>query len=101
MAWEERGNRKYYYRKAWINGRCVSEYIGAGIVAPLIETQDKWEKKKNKMKRAEMRKLRKRDEALDARINEVFAINRNLVDALFLLNGYHLHKRQWRKKRKK
>ncbi|HEX8735154.1 MAG TPA: hypothetical protein VF721_07535 [Pyrinomonadaceae bacterium] len=101
MAWEKRGEKKYYYRKSWVNGRCVSEYIGAGMVAPLIEQQDRWEKKKTKIARQEMRRLQRRDAALDAQLDEFSRINRNLVDALFLINGYHLHKRQWRKKRVK
>jgi hypothetical protein len=101
MAWEKRGKKKYYYRKSWINGRCVSEYIGAGEIAPLIAQQDRWEKKRAKMARQEMRRLQRRDAALDAQLDELSQINRNLVDALFLINGYHLHKRQWRKKRVK
>lgn len=36
MAWEQRGNNRYYYRKRWERGRCVSEYLGTGATAQLL-----------------------------------------------------------------
>ena len=38
--------------------------------------------------------------ALDDQINELSEINQILVDALFLMNGFRQHKRQWRRVRK-
>lgn len=100
MAWEKRGEKKYYYRKSWNNGRCVSEYIGAGEITPLIEAQDRWEKKKAKMARQEIQRDQRKTAALDAELDRISEINRLLIDGLLLAAGFHQHKRQWRKKRK-
>ncbi len=36
MGWEDRGGNRYYYRKRWEGGRCISEYLGAGATAELL-----------------------------------------------------------------
>jgi hypothetical protein len=99
MGWEERNGRMYYYAKRWRNGTCRSEYIGSGQFASAVEDmefaaqcQAKYEKDK---KDAERREL----EMIDAMIEEISETNNTLVKALFLINGYHTHKYQWRRKR--
>lgn len=41
MAWEQRGNRRYYYRAKKIGGRVVKHYLGAGIAAHNAAAKDK------------------------------------------------------------
>ena len=38
MSWEQRGNRRYYFRKRRQAGRVVSEYVGAGELAVAAAT---------------------------------------------------------------
>ena len=33
MAWESRGNRRYFYHSAKVDGRVVKDYVGTGPVA--------------------------------------------------------------------
>ncbi len=40
MAWEARGANRYYYRKHWAGGRCVSEYLGGSATAVLHADAD-------------------------------------------------------------
>ena len=99
MGWETRGGKEYYYSKEWENGKCVSKYIGTGELAELIgecEYGRRLEKRRDGY-REEQRRAAER--AVDEQIDELSEINKTLVDALFLLNGYHQHKRQWRRKR--
>ena len=100
MAWETRGNRSYFYRKKRVGGKVKSEYIGGGEVAKLIARREQLERQVSDAAAERSKREREAADALDERINELSEINRILVDALFLINGYHQHKRQWRKKRK-
>ena len=40
MGWETRSGNRYYYRKRWVNGRPVSEYVGAGMSLSLIHISE-------------------------------------------------------------
>ena len=100
MAWETRGNNSYFYRKERRGANVKSEYIGHGEVAELI---DQFENVCRATKEIEKRKRKRemeKDEIIDEKLNAISKINQSLVDALFLINGFHQHKRQWRKKRK-
>jgi hypothetical protein len=100
MAWETRGNRSYFYRKERINGKVKSVYVGSDAAAVLIAERAKAERIKKEAKKLETDTQRGELEALDRQINALSEFNQNLVDALFLISGFHQHKRQWRKKRK-
>lgn len=99
MAWERRGNRSYFYRKERINGRVRSVYVGRGEVAVLIDQCERGRLIERKFKEHTIEKHRNKVELIDEAINELSEINHSLVDALFLINGFHRHKRQWRKRR--
>lgn len=99
MAWETRGNNSYFYQKERIGDKVKSAYIGSGEVAALIDRCGRlWRHEKNLEKADEIYR-RDLSEKTDEKLNELSELNLCLVDALFLINGFHLHKRQWRKKR--
>ena len=96
MAWETRKNGNYLYRKVKKRGKVRSVYIGRGDVAEIEihrQAERKAELEAQKQERAEA-------ELIDQKIDEFSQLNETLVDALFLINGFHQHKRQWRMKRK-
>ena len=95
MSWEQRGNRRYYYRKRRQGGRVVSEYVGAGELAGAAAALDALEREIRRAERQRRAQLR----ALDAQIAQVCDLIRALTDAVLLINDYHTHKVQWRKKR--
>ena len=99
MGWETRGNREYYYEKEWIDGKCVSKYRGTGELAVLIGQLERGRRLERRRDRYIEAQKRAAESVLDQQIAELSEINKNLVDALYLINGYHQHKRQWRKKR--
>ena len=95
MAWEKRGNKRYYYRKRRQGGRVVSEYVGAGELAETCAQLDALERQLRQAERQRLQELR----ALDAQLNHVCDLIRALTYAALLTTGHHTHKGQWRKKR--
>jgi hypothetical protein len=95
MSWEQRGNRRYYYRKRREGDRVISEYVGAGELAETAVAIDALERE---IRRAE-RQRRAERRALDAQIDEVCDLIRALTFAELLVSGYHTHKGQWRRRR--
>lgn len=100
MAWETRGNSRYYYQKERVGDKVKSSYIGNGEVARIIAACEKGRRREKKIEVECQRRQKLETEIFDEKLNELSEINQSLVDALFLLNGFHQHKRQWRKKRK-
>lgn len=100
MAWEKRGDRSYFYQKERHGKKIRSIYTGSGIDAALIEQCENGRRDLKETEKEKLKLERKNCEAIDEQINELSEINQILVDALFLMNGFHQHKRQWRKKRK-
>lgn len=99
MAWERRGDRRYYYRSRRVGEKVVKEYVGTGPAAEEAARQD-----------AEQRANRKAIRQGEARRSEEFAaVERlvasvahqaaELVEAAALAAGYHHHHRLWRKRR--
>jgi len=99
MAWEIRRNKKYYYRKRRIGDRVVSEYVGAGPVAEAAAAHDELTRQAQEEMRELLRRERERQGVIDRRVDRVCCLIRHLMYATLLLNGYHMHKGQWRKKR--
>lgn len=101
MAREQRRNREYYYRKQRQGRKVISEYVGTGILADYAEAMDERKHGQEEQRRAEWQAAKLEAEQLDAILGEVEAAIEPVVVALMLVNGYHQHKRQWRKRRGK
>jgi len=101
MAWERRGDRRYYYRKRRIGGQVVSEYVGHGELAELQAEMDREAADLRATERCAERAERQAQRAIDAQIDEAGRQLRWLLRAYLLANGYHTHKGQWRKRRER
>lgn len=103
MGLEWRGNNLYYYEKERSGGRVRSVYSGKGELAYLLLQSNLWRKRdeaeEKQRKNNEKEQMMQKEEAIDAEIETVSEIAKLLTDAYFLANGFHQHKRQWRKKR--
>ena len=99
MAWEQRGNNRYYYCKRWEDGRCISVYLGAGTTADLLATCEQYRRAEEAQAREAERARRGEVEAMDQAIAELAQLTRELTRAVLVTNGYHQHKGQWRRKR--
>ena len=103
MALELRGNSLYYYTKEREGDKVRSVYYGKGERAflfyqfHLLHKRDADEEKQRKL--SERMSEMSPENELDALIESFCEISEMLTDAFFLTNGFHQHKRQWRKKR--
>lgn len=102
MALERRGNGFYFYRKERHGQRVSSVYEGRGELAELIHGLDRERhrierlEKDDKLQSFEKEKELHRE--IDQLIESVCENAKVLEEALYLINGYHLHSRQWRKR---
>ncbi len=99
MSLESRGNGQYYYRKRRVGNRVISEYAGTGYAAALMLLLDEHERQEAQRKRAAWHAIVDAESELDARLDEVTEGVNAIVATALLVNGYHQHKRQWRKQR--
>ena len=100
MAWEQRGNHRYYYRARKVNGRVHKEYVGTG---PLAEAVSQHDARAREMRRAAKVQRSQEHEAilaLDAPVNTFTDTLETLMRTSLLLAGYHRHHgSEWRKRR--
>ena len=93
MSWEQRGKKKYYYRKKRIGKRVYSIYLGD-------ESRGKTMAELDETRKALTEKARKRLYAIakeEKEVDEIVEHAELLVNAIALISGYHRHKGQWRK----
>ncbi|NOT62788.1 MAG: hypothetical protein HOP19_21475 [Acidobacteria bacterium] len=95
MGWELRNGRRYYYSKKRVNGRVVSSYCGIGLLVELVATMGEL----SDVERRELKALRQREEAIDARLDGLGAQLQAAIKAGLQAAGFHQHKGTWRKKR--
>ncbi len=99
MAWETRGGRRYYYRKVWKDGRCFSVYEGGGLGAEFVAERAATERATVANTAQTHRTEMARQDAIDAQIDQSWALVSAATEAALEAAGYHRHKRQWRLKR--
>ena len=100
MAWEQRGNRSYYYRSVRSGTRVTKEYVGGGRVASLIAQMDGIEREQQTQKRERAEFERQRWAALEGPALDLDAVTDLLVAAAMTVAGYRRHDRgEWRRRR--
>ncbi len=99
MGWEDRNGRSYYYRKERSGNKVRSVYVGGGEVAGLCAALDGMVRSEAKDEREAKRRARARDTELDRAGDELGEMIKTLTTAALLAEGFHTHKRQWRRTR--
>ena len=99
MAWEERGGRRYYYRKVWKDGRCFSVYEGGGAVGEMAAERDEAERAEARRVALSTREELAALDKVDAMIDAEWLTVKAAADAALEAAGYRRHRRQWRLKR--
>lgn len=97
MSWETRGNQRYYYRRRKVNGQMVTEYLGNDWLAEIAAKQDEIDRQQRQLAAAEWQALVEDERQTVDRLAEVDDMVRTLTAGVMLANGYHTHRRQWRK----
>ena len=100
MPWDQRGGKRYYYRKSRRKGRSVRLYCGTGSIADLAATADALLQVQREMDARKERQQQERREAAEALLRELCELSDLLVRATLIVAGYHQHDRgAWRLKR--
>jgi len=97
MAWETRGNRRYYYQKKRIGNQVFSDYVGGGPIADLVALHDENERWKRKYERHLLAEEIAADKEQIGQVNDVMKLVRQITAAACLAGGCYQHKRQWRR----
>ncbi len=98
MGIETRRNGRYYYRKERHGTRVTSTYVGSGPVAALIVEYEELRKAEELYKRSLFKRQQQQIKQQATLVLGTEADVRELVKAVLIANGFHQHKRQWRKR---
>jgi hypothetical protein len=99
MGWETRSGKRYYYRSLWRNGTCVKEYVGTGPVAEVAARIDAVAGAERAARRT-ARDTRANGVATVARaLAPFYALVDSVLAIVFAQAGYHMSRKNWRKKR--
>ncbi len=99
MGWEKRGSGQYYYRKKRVNGRVVSEYVGAGVLAEATQMIDQMESENNELQKQREKDEKEQAAAIDVAVDQNLESIGELIESALTGWGYHKVKGEWRKKR--
>ena len=100
MAWEQRGNIRYFYRKRRLaNGVVESLYIGNGLWADIVAARAESEQQQRFDERVAMQNLVSQEQELDAQQDRAWDAIVALVDLHLGAVGYHKHRGTFRRRR--
>lgn len=99
MGWEERGGRRYYYRKWREGGRVASEYVGGDELAVMLASLYAADRAERAVEREWEREARRREVEAEAALDATTEMATTLTAATLLAAGCHMHKGQWRRRR--
>lgn len=100
MAWEQRGNRTYYYRSVRSGTRVTREYAGGGFMGALADEFDAEQREARAHKRAQITKERVRWSDLEQPTRELDDLTDLMVAAVLTTAGFRQHDRgEWRRRR--
>jgi hypothetical protein len=100
MAWETRGNRRYFYRSERVGGRVVKHYEGSEMMAEVVGLLQVEKKASREAERAKVRAEQEELSQLEAVLAPLDEIARVAVEEAMQAAGFHRTKRgPWRKRR--
>ena len=100
MAWEQRGNRSYYYRSVRSGPRVIKEYAGTGLAGMLAEEFDAEQREQRACEQERRERACARWADLEQSARELEDLSDLLTAASLTVAGFHRHDRgEWRKRR--
>ena len=96
MAWERRGNGKFYYRSRRVQGRVVKEYVGGGEAGHQAAAADQASRKSRRQAVWLGKEENKDVDDLVVQLNEFGTLLDQVLTCQLLCAGWKKHHRQWR-----
>ena len=94
--WDERGNKRYFYRHVRIGGRPRRQYIGGGQAGVLAAAEDELRRTERRARAEACRQEQARCRAVDGLVLQLFELAGLIADAALVIGGYHKHGGEWR-----
>ncbi|MBM3979408.1 MAG: hypothetical protein FJ304_03825 [Planctomycetes bacterium] len=94
-----RCGHRYYYRSRWVNGRCVKEYVGTGAVAEVTARIDAVAGAQRVALRTAREARANAVPAVAVALAPFYALVESVLAVVFAQEGYHVSRKNWRKKR--
>lgn len=102
MSWQQCGEKRYYYRNEWRDGRSVRTYLGTGAIGELAATADALQRLQRGMKARQWRNEQERRATAQALLDELCEQSDLLFRATLVVAGFRQHQRgAWRRTRVK
>jgi hypothetical protein len=100
MAWENRGNQRYYYRSKRIGSRVVKEYVGLGWAGNHLEALNEVRQAQKAVEREAIQADMDEVALLEAAFKPLDEFATAVAESALFAAGYHRPKRgPWRKRR--
>ena len=99
MGWKVINGQRYYYRYQRINGKVVAFYGGTGERGEFEAMLDAREREIGRARKAAEQQRREADREFDAMLDGRLKAAKEMASEFLRANGYHQHKRSWRRKR--
>jgi len=93
-------NGPYYTRSKRVNGRVVREYVGGGELGRLAAEMDEFETAERAAEAEKVRAEKARLKGTSCAVSVLFGMAEDLTRAALQAQGFHLHKGEWRRRRK-
>jgi hypothetical protein len=101
MAWERRGSNLYYYQSKRVDGRVRKKYVGAGELAQTIAHADETIRQRRAAQSERARVELEEARTIASAGEELCEAADILAVAQLVAAGYHRHKGQWRRRRRR
>jgi len=100
MPWEQRGQKKYFYRTERVRGRAVRRYVGTGAAGEMAAAADGLRRLNREIEARERRAEQARQQEAEAPLLRLCNVTDLLARAALLAADYHRHARgSWRRRR--
>ena len=100
MAWEQRGNRTYYYRSVRSGTSVTKEYVGGELMGSLAADFDAEQREQRAYERTRQQRERAQWAALEQPARDLDDLAELLAATALTLAGYRRHDRgEWRRRR--
>ena len=102
MVWQQRGQKRYFYRSVWQDGRPVRTYLGSGEAAELAATADALRRVQREIDARKWQQEQERRGAAEALLIQLCEQADRLVRGTLVAAGFQQHARgSWRYKRRR